>query len=102
MISLKRSPEENKSELEAVPSGEMEPYPWGLRINLDEETLEKLGIDALSVGSDVQFTAKAVVSDGHISESEENGKARSYSLQITHMDMAGKTSDSVAKEMYEE
>jgi len=63
-------------------------YPWGLRLDLEDETLKKLGIDVseLSSGSEVTLRGKAMISG--ISVNDSDGKKRSsLSLQITHLEL---------------
>lgn len=59
-------------------------YPWGLCINLDNETLKKLGATPQPVGSMVMITARAVIKNTSSRESEE-GVKHEASLQITDM-----------------
>lgn len=59
-------------------------YPWGLAINLDEEALDKLGIELPKVGSEMTLIARVDVTAVSSNESE-SGKSRSASLQITEM-----------------
>lgn len=60
-------------------------FPWGLTINLDDETLDKLKISELpKVGSTEDL--RAVVKVTRISEDDsESGKRRSVGLQITDL-----------------
>jgi hypothetical protein len=67
-------------------------HPWGLTLNLEHETLGKLGMKALpAVGSDVTVHARARVTSAEEREREGGGgKRRSVSLQVTHMAVGGK------------
>lgn len=65
-------------------------YPWGLNLNLDNETLGKLGLDRLPpVGRDMILVARVNVTQVSEQESREpGGKAttnRHVGLQITEM-----------------
>lgn len=63
-------------------------YPWGLRLNLDHDTLTKLGVkDLPKVGSHVHIHAKAhVQSISQNAHKSDGGKPnRSVELQIHHM-----------------
>ena len=65
-----------------------DPYPWGLRISLDNETLKKLGIEAMEVGKVVQISAVAEVKSFGVREEDEAGTpvvSRNASLQITSL-----------------
>lgn len=59
-------------------------YPWGLCINLDNETLKKLGATPQPVGSEVMITAKAIIKSMSARESED-GTRHEAGLQITDM-----------------
>lgn len=59
-------------------------YPWGLCINLDNETLKKLGATPQPVGSEVMITARAIIKSTSSRESED-GARHDASLQITDM-----------------
>ena len=88
-ISLKRTQKEQKSDLIKFPSTS-EPYAYGLRINLEKEELDKLGLDlsSFNIGKKCVFTAKAEVSS--MNESVDKKKRDfNISLQITDMDFAG-------------
>ena len=63
-------------------------YPYGTSLDLNNDTLEKLGITKLpSVGEEVTITAKAKVT--RISAYEEQGGAEQcLGLQITDMDVS--------------
>lgn len=63
-------------------------YPWGLRINLDENQIEALGLKALpAVGGPVGVEAVAMVIS--VSEEQRDGKAiRRMELQITDLAIA--------------
>lgn len=70
----------------AVPMCGHQEYPYGLRINLDHESLEKLGLSKLpEVGSELMIMAKVQVVGTNESESIEGGEYNNLSLQITDM-----------------
>ncbi|MBL4860747.1 MAG: hypothetical protein JKX96_07805 [Acinetobacter sp.] len=79
---------------------EENPYPYGLSINLDADTMEKLGIDLMDVGSDVEFTASAKVTSISEQESEGSEKSQNMSLQITDMYIDKSHDSNVAKRFY--
>lgn len=98
MISMARTPAEAKKEVEkydmpatASPVASVPTYPYGLCISLDEETLEKLGMDGElpAVGEVMQFTAMAKVTSASQSEHERSGGSKEQccriELQITDM-----------------
>ncbi len=71
----------------AAPSDVDQPrYPWGLSLNLEDESLQKLGIDALpEVGVTLSLTANVTVTSVSARDDQDGGKRRSISLQITDM-----------------
>ena len=64
-------------------------YPYGLSINLENESMEKLGMDGLpDIGKEMILNARVTVT--HINESASNRDKklhRSMSLQITDMEL---------------
>lgn len=79
-------------------------YPYGLRIELNSETLKLLGIDKLpAVGSKVTFEAKAEVVSVSESEHKEGEPMKNVSLQITDMEIEGseKEDDTPANRLYQ-
>ncbi|HCO7840119.1 TPA: hypothetical protein OB695_000153 [Escherichia coli] len=77
-------------------------YPWGLCINLDNETLKKLGAAPQPVGTEVMITAKATIKSMS-SREDDNGVRHDASLQITDMAIApasGEQSKTAAETLY--
>lgn len=77
-------------------------YPWGLCINLDNDTLKKLGATPQPVGTEVMITAKATIKSMSTREDGE-GVRHDASLQITDMAIAPATGDpdkSAAETLY--
>jgi hypothetical protein len=66
-----------------------EEYPYNLRIHLDREQLEQLGITSLpAVGTEVMLIAKATVNSVHESTTDNGASKsayRSVGLQITDL-----------------
>jgi hypothetical protein len=86
MKSMKRN-EPKIKENDSVPPCEPEPYPYGLRLTLSQEILDKLDLKRLpAVGATVSITAKAEVVATR-AESCEGRSERSVELQITDMDL---------------
>ena len=81
LISLKRKPKRSLrrklSEAPIMGADESE-YPWGLELNLENESIEKIGIDVenTNVGDDVYFTARAKINSVSESESVHSGKGK--------------------------
>lgn len=82
----KKAREERYAETAVASEGPA--YPWGLQLNLDNEALEKLGIDLPEVGKTMMIIARVDITAASSSESIEGGKTRqnrSASLQITDL-----------------
>ena len=83
-ISAKKAKEMNESTLVGR---EEDRYPYGTRIDLDKDALEKLGIKNLpAVGTEMMIECKVTVIGVRESASREN-TSRSMELQITAMDI---------------
>lgn len=100
MKDLKISKKEAKEKNEAmvIGSSEQERYPYGLRLDLNNDTLDKLGIKKLpTVGTVLMFEAKAKVV-GSRQSATEGSENRSVELQITHIDLEDGESGEEVKE----
>ena len=65
-------------------------YPYGLRISLSEDEVKKLDLDPLpDVGSSIAIRGMATVASVSIDDSQDGGKRRSVSLQITDLYLGG-------------
>jgi hypothetical protein len=99
MINLKLTPKEAKETMLCGPCDPQGPaYPYGLTIQLDDETLEKLGVkDLPAVGAEILLSAKAKVTSVSVNEQQdadgdkEADKRRSVGLQITDLDVPALT-----------
>lgn len=79
-------------------------YPWGLCIELNNETLNKLKAQPQGVGTEVMITAKAVIR-GLSARETDDGVNRSADLQITDMALApvsGEAPKTAAQTLYGE
>lgn len=98
LVDMARTPEEVKEEVAersaavaVTPSPSVPVYPYGLCISLDDETLEKLGLDGPlpPVGATLVCLCECRVTSASASEREDmNGKKSSCNrveLQITKM-----------------
>lgn len=64
-------------------------YPYGLRIDLDSDALEKLGIGMLpDVGTVLYLDAKVEVCNINVYDSQDGGARKSMGLQITDMSLS--------------
>jgi len=87
LVSMKKTKAEAKSDEAPAPSSmSREMYPYGLRLDLNDDSLEKLKIESLpKVGKTVQVTAEARVESVSERDDTRGGKRRSLELQITKM-----------------
>ena len=86
--SMHLTPAEQKEEVEEYKPIKPD-YPWGLSIDLNDDSLEKLGIKTLpSVGEVYVIMAKAVVRSVGSSSSQDGDDSRHMCLQITDMGIA--------------
>ncbi|MGE3341497.1 MAG: capsid staple protein [Candidatus Altimarinota bacterium] len=90
MVSMKKEPkkeEKDKSDSPATCSPMDEPFPYGLRIRLENDELSKLGMDELpEVGKTCKIEAEGVVqsvSSNQYKNDAEN--RRSVEIQLTKL-----------------
>jgi len=88
LVNMKMSSEE-RGEYGSDAAKMAEPaYPYGLCIDLDDGSMEKLGITALpKVGTEMMITAKVVVKSVSSNQYEGSDAESRMSLQITDMDV---------------
>jgi hypothetical protein len=101
LINMQQSAEEAKEYTDPKAS-DAPKYPWGLCITLNDDSLEKLGIDALpAVDVEVTIIAKATVSRTSEYQTQGGESERSLDLQITDMqvgvgkDLLGRAQDAL-------
>jgi hypothetical protein len=90
-VDMQKTPEQVNEEVSAnaapmtAKAENVPKYPWGLCINLEDDQLDKLGIDGeCEVGDQIHLCAMAKVTS--CSENETEGKTRHrIELQITHL-----------------
>lgn len=86
LVNMKIDPKEREKGLPDTVSADAPSYPWGLQLNLDEEALDKLGIETLpKVDGELMVLARATVTSVSSNESSGGGKRKSVSLQITDL-----------------
>lgn len=89
MVSMKMTPKkgDKADNMGGMSPDDGEKYPWGLRINLGDEELKKLGLKELpKVGQEVPLMAMVKVIGVRSNESQE-GENRNLELQITDCGM---------------
>ena len=101
MVSMKMSPKEVKA-MEPTISETKPEYPYGLRISLNKESMEKLGMSLPGIGDKVSIQAVGEIvafsqyeSDGH--------KNKSCDIQIEELQIGSKKEEKDAsKSLYGE
>lgn len=94
LISMENTPQEALQQVGMTPASDAPKYPWGLEINLNDDSLDKLGVKALpAVGTEVTIVAKATVSSTSERATEGEGACASMCLQITDMQLDGLDAD---------
>ena len=99
MVRPKPEVEETKTSPSVGTDSYYEKYPWGLRLTLNAEELDKLGIDLknLTVDQEVTLQCKAKVTEiRQVERSNENNfmdssngkKDQTLELQVTDMSLA--------------
>lgn len=80
LVNLKLSKKEKKDLNEVGPASSEGPnYPWGTRLQFEDDIVEKLGLGKLSVGDKVEITGVGEVTE--ISQ-RESGKSKSRRVEI--------------------
>lgn len=88
MINMKQS-RKGETLLAEARQDDTPEYPYGLRVGLDSESLDKLGVTELpTIGTTMTLMAKVEVVSVSQYESDD-GKNRDVSLQITDMELRG-------------
>lgn len=103
MVEMKMTKEDAKKRYgEPSMIGDAPEYPYGLRIDLDDSSMEKLGIDKLpEVGSTMMIMARVEVCCASESKSYSGETNRNVALQITEMQIGADSDKSdKAKELY--
>lgn len=87
LTDMAKSPEKAMETATPVSVGEQDKYPWGLRITLTHEELEKLGVDKSDWEVGDTFHLQAFAKITGISENQKEGGESDccVSLQITHL-----------------
>lgn len=90
LINLKQAPKKKLRETAVSDQMDQPKYPWGLEVNLENESIKKLNIDIenTQAGDQVYFVARADVTTVSRRQNMREGKGKtndSMSLQITDM-----------------
>ena len=98
LVDLKNKPPSKKEEMDGTKGmptvGDYyEKYPYGLRINLNEDQIKKLDIDVskLKAGSDISVAGKGSVIRVWSEDSSEGGESRSIEIQIKELALSNES-----------
>jgi len=101
LTNMKMSKKEVKGDCCGEIASEQPRYPWGLGINLDEESITKLGITELpTVGDPKMIVAYVDVTETREEDSVGGKKRRNIRLQITDMSLEKKVKPNKLKTLY--
>lgn len=99
LTNMKLSPKEAKTMLGCCEpeQGDGPAYPYGLSISLNDDTLKKLGMDAMpEIGAKMQLMAVVEVTSTS-QYNQQSGTDKNVSLQITDMALASPGADPASK-----
>ncbi|MDB4871970.1 MAG: BcepC6B [Gemmatimonadales bacterium] len=94
LTDMKLKPrKEGDAKVESTIVGDEPKYPWGLQVRLENEQLEKLGVDKLpAVGTTVVLTARCEVCEtGEYQAQKGEQERRNVTLQITELGLSGES-----------
>lgn len=97
MINMKMTKEETKEYTDDPSPADAPEYPYGLSIDLDDGSMEKLGITELpKVGDEMTITAKVVVTSTSSYDTQGGDPEKRVCLQITDMEMSATRADTAS------
>lgn len=104
MVNMELTEKESKKDTVESMENQMPKYPWGLSISLDNDSLEKLGMEDEDFEAGQEFTIECRVKVMGFSEDEtiNDGVRKCVRLQITEMEVSdGSTEpEKMAKKLY--
>jgi hypothetical protein len=102
MVNMQLTAEEAKEMTSCSPvEGEGPKYPYGLCLDLNDESLAKLGITELPpVGKTMMLVATVVVTRTGAYQTQDSDKEMSLGLQITDMELKQEAGKSIADTLY--
>ena len=83
--------------------GDIEKYPWGTQLRLNDAMVKKLNLNVNEIGQEVMFMAKAKVTELEAREEADGDTKRHVTLQLTEMTVQGAakaTNTQVANTLY--
>ncbi len=84
----KKSEKEMKNAIGTI-DGNQEQYPWGTRLELDDETVKKLGIEEINTEADVTIKAVGSITNKNVDEMQGGKKRYRITIQIKKMEIEG-------------
>lgn len=101
MVDMKMSKTQaEKSAPTAAMAPEREQYPWGLRISIDHEGMQKLGMEMPKAGEKMTLHAEVEVVDTHESSTADGGKNASCGMQICCMSLEAGDEGGMSDRLY--
>lgn len=96
MINMKMTSEEQMGYAMSTSIADQPAYPYGLRIDLNDAVVDKLGIKELpKVGDTMLITARVKVVSASESEEADGDTNKCMGLQITDMELGADKSEPV-------
>lgn len=80
---------------DVVACGSEAHYPWGTSLSLEDDMIEKLGVDALAAGDIVEVRGYAIVEYKNESSRADGDNSKSMSLQFTELKVDRESPDRV-------
>lgn len=91
LVNMKRTKKDKGVITDSPVSPNEDAYPYGLEVNLEDESLKKLGLSSLpEAGETMTMLAQVKVSRASATDTANGGKRKSLSLQITDMALKAK------------
>lgn len=101
LVSMKRTAaEKDNSGSSILSSVDEDQFPFGLTVNLEDESIRKLGLGPVSVGDKMTLVAAVKVTRMSEREDEEDGLSRDVTLQITDMQLESGEPEDVITTLY--
>lgn len=99
LVNMKQDRDDSAKEMAIASSGPSDQYPWGLRVTLTQDELDKLGIKTLpAVGSKLKLVAEVEVVSREESQSQSQGgdeqKRKSLGLVMCKLGIGKRTPES--------
>ena len=103
MVNMKMSKAERKETVPVASEPEGPEYPYGICLNLNKETIEKLGLGTPKAGATLMLHAMVEVKSVTVTDEKDGKGYKSMDLQITDMALekgGGMGTKKVAESLY--